>query len=572
MQVTGNYNALNADGSINALPRQMIAKEYFKNHADSVDFLVFLSTFDFTTPEVGAMAFYTGVKNDTQGINQPIFDNTALYGSQGILQGTIDLGNVTTLAAAPYGTQLDQTLTVLNHEMMHRFGAYVRFKNADGTLNTSLLGKDSAHWSYLLDTKGSVMYGNGWNNNGDGTFTSTSARSGYSPLDLYLMGMIDKTQVPPMLLINNPAIDPTQLPQLGATVSGTATTVTIDDIIAAEGARVPDSTTSQKKFNVAYVLLARPGDDTSLAQPAIEILRSAWAGKYTTVTQGAGNIASVPATLNVYIDSSVSGSTVTGPDVTVTGGVVNSTGAETGITVNGVLATVSGSRFVANHVPLQSGANTISVSATDVNGLTASASCSVTDTPGYYLRIVPNVTSGTAPLNISFFINSSFNVTNSSVTTTGPAQLALTSVDGMNYTGTISFEGTYTVTASATGPDGLQYSDTVTFTVLSFNQLQTLIQGKWSGIAASVAANDVNGIVSYLPTYLQPEYTTALTALGSNLSLFSNYMTPLQFIGIVGGRAKFLTYRTEQIQGQPVQLAFPVYFIQENGIWKLSKF
>jgi hypothetical protein len=74
-----------------------------------------------------------------------------------------------------------------------------------------------------------------------------------------------------------------------------------------------------------------------------------------------------------------------------------------------------------------------------------------------------------------------------------------------------------------------------------------------------------------LPTYLQAEYTTALTALGSNLSIFNDYMTPLQFVGIVGGRVKFLTYRTEQIQGQPVQLAFPVYFIQENGIWKLSK-
>ena len=573
IQVVGNYDAKNADGSVNALPREMIAKEYFKNHSDTVDFLVFLSTFDYATPEVGAMAFYMGVKNDTQGINQPIFDNTALFGSQGILQGTIDLGNVTALAAAPYGPLLDQTLTFHAHEMLHRFAAYINYKNPDGTLNTSLLGKDNVHWSYLLDTQGSVLYGNGWTNNGNGTFTSTSVMSGYSLLDLYLMGMIPKTQVPPMLLISNPAIDPTQLPQLGATISGTATTVSIDDIIAAAGPRVPDSTTSKKTFNFAYVLLTRPGDDTSLAQPAIEILRSAWAGKYTTVTQGIGNIASVPATLNVYIDSSVSGATVTGPDVTVTGAVVNSTGAETGVTVNGVLAAVSGSRFVANHVPLQPGANTISVSATDVNGLTASASCTVTDTPGYYLRIVPNVSSGTAPLNISFSIDSSFIVTNPSMTTSGPASLTLTAASATQYTGTISFEGTYNVTASATGPDGQQYGDTVTFNVLSSNQLSSLLQAKWNGIKASIAANDINGIVSYLPTYLQPEYTSAFTSMGSsNLALLNNYMTPLQFVGIVGDRAKFLTFGTEIIQGQPVQLAFPVYFIQENGIWKLSHF
>jgi hypothetical protein len=40
---------------------------------------------------------------------------------------------------------------------MHRFGAYVKFKNPDGTLNTALLGKDSAHWSYLLDTFHSIV-------------------------------------------------------------------------------------------------------------------------------------------------------------------------------------------------------------------------------------------------------------------------------------------------------------------------------------------------------------------------------------------------------------------------------
>jgi hypothetical protein len=572
MQVTGNYDALNADGSINALPRQMIAKEYFKNHSDTVDFLVFLSTFDFTTPEVGAMAFYTGVKNDTQGINQPIFDNTALYGSQGILQGTIDLGNVTALGAAPYGTLLDQTLKLQAHEMLHRFAAHVNYKNPDGTLNTSLLGKDNDHWSYLLDTQGSVLYGNGWTNNGNGTFTSTSVMSGYSPLDLYLMGMIPQTQVPPMLLISNPAIDPTQLPQLGATISGTATTVSINDIIAAAGPRVPDSTTSQKTFNFAYVLLTRPGDNTSLAQPAIEILRSAWAGKYKTVTQGTGSIASVPATLNVYIDSSVSGATVAGPDVTVTGAVVNSTGAETGVTVNGVLATVNGSQFVANHVPLQSGANTISVSATDVNGLTASASCSVTNTPGYYLRIVPNVTSGTAPLNISFYIDSPFIVTNPTMTTTGPVALALTTAAGTNYTGTISFEGTYTVTASATGPDGQQYSDTVTFTVLSTSQMQTLLQGKWSGIAAKIAANDVDGSVAYFVNSIQANYLETFNALGANFPGLANQLNPINLVYVNDSRAQCSMIRNEVTQGGMVPVEYVVYFSNEDGIWKLRDF
>lgn len=320
-------------------------------------------------PQADTQGFYLTVKNDLQGINQAIADNAAAFGSTGKLQGTIDLGNISQLAAAPYGAKLEETVTTLNHELMHRFGSYVRFKNQDRTLNTSLLGRDNAHWSYLLDSKGSLMYGNGWKDNGNSTFTSTSVMSGYSQLDLYLMGMIPKEQVPPMLLIDNPAIDYTKLPHLGDTITGTARTVTIDDIIAAEGERIPNSTTSQKKFNVGFVLLSKPGENTTAAAQAIETLRKAWAGRFAELTNGVGGIANVPASLDVVIDSPANGATITGPDVTVSGTIINTTGAETGVVVNGMPATVNGSRFIVNHVPLQLGSNSLSITATDVNGL-----------------------------------------------------------------------------------------------------------------------------------------------------------------------------------------------------------
>ena len=66
-----------------------------------------------------------------------------------------------------------------------------------------------------------------------------AAEKYYSPLDLYLMGFYDKTQVPPMLLIHNPDIDPARMPETGVTISGTPRYITIDDIIAAEGERIP---------------------------------------------------------------------------------------------------------------------------------------------------------------------------------------------------------------------------------------------------------------------------------------------------------------------------------------------
>jgi hypothetical protein len=121
--------------------------------------------------------------------------------------------------------------------------------------------------------------------------------------------------------------------------------------------------------------------------------------------------------------------------------VINTTGAETGVTVNGIPATVSGNSFVANHVPLQQGNNTITIRATDANGLTAATTRSVSTASGNYLRIVPNVESGTAPFDISFHLDGSFAITNPAVTCAGSVQLVLTAVSATEYSGGHSLRG-----------------------------------------------------------------------------------------------------------------------------------
>ncbi len=183
--------------------------------------------------------------------------------------------------------------------MMHRWAAYLKFKDATGSVSSALLGQDSAHWSFLLDSAGSVMYGNVWQDNSNGTFTSTTPQGqmkSYSPLDLYLMGMIDKSKVPPMLLINSPATDSTQLPQAGVTVTGTAQYVTIDQIIAAMGPRIPDATTSQKSFKTAFIFATQPGTFTGKELYGIENIRSGQVTRFSILTNGQGivEVASTP--------------------------------------------------------------------------------------------------------------------------------------------------------------------------------------------------------------------------------------------------------------------------------------
>ncbi|MEW6110166.1 MAG: hypothetical protein AB1632_13530 [Nitrospirota bacterium] len=43
MEVNGNYDAKNPDGTINSVPRQAIANEFFKTHKDGYDFLIIFS-------------------------------------------------------------------------------------------------------------------------------------------------------------------------------------------------------------------------------------------------------------------------------------------------------------------------------------------------------------------------------------------------------------------------------------------------------------------------------------------------------------------------------------------------
>lgn len=298
MEVTGDYNAINPDGTVNSAPRETIAKEFFRLHKDEYDFIVIFSNFDFQMPATGVAAFYLGVKNDTEGIGKLLFDYTELFGSNGKLQGIIDMGNISNLIADPLDPNFEKTLRILSHEQMHRWGAYVQYIDENGEISTALLGKDDEHWSFLLDSQASVLYGNDWKDNGDGTFTSIAIQKYTSPLDLYLMGLYEKSQVPPLLLINNPDIDPWKMPEVGAKISGTPQYISIDDIIAAEGERIPGPSESQKTFKTAFILITAPDTFNVYDLYGIENIRNGWVTRFSILTDGAGLVQVVPTPLD----------------------------------------------------------------------------------------------------------------------------------------------------------------------------------------------------------------------------------------------------------------------------------
>lgn len=304
VEVSGDYNAL-IDGVWNHEARKVLAREFYRTHGDDYDFLVIFTNFDFDLPEVDAAAYFTPVQNQVQGIGLDTFDDSTNYSIDGQplerLQGTIDMANLSGYVTDPTDPGFETTLKILAHELSHRWGAYVHFIDEQGQQSDALLGIADAHWSFLLDSEGSTLYGNNWQDNGDGTFTSMPPEQGqegfnfgriFSPLDLYLMGVLAPNEVPPMTLLESPGVAADLPPVVGETIVATAKTVTIDQVVAAEGVRHPSAADAQAEWRIGYIYAVVPGSwnaasaEARVETAAIATVGQEWSQRFSLLTDG----------------------------------------------------------------------------------------------------------------------------------------------------------------------------------------------------------------------------------------------------------------------------------------------
>jgi len=143
------------------------------------------------------------------------------------------------------------------------------------------------------------MGGGVWQDNFDGTFTQLDddyyvPATGFSYLDLYLMGLIAPSEVPDFFILRN--LVPTGRDANGRSiVKADRTRITIQDVIAVEGPRQPDVDHAQKRFNTGMVVMVEHGK-----KPSRELIertngiRAAWIDYFATVT---GHRASMTATV-----------------------------------------------------------------------------------------------------------------------------------------------------------------------------------------------------------------------------------------------------------------------------------
>ncbi|MCB1585810.1 MAG: Ig-like domain repeat protein, partial [Xanthomonadales bacterium] len=285
----GNYDKT-IDGMPNHEARQAVMHEFFRHQDDDYDFIFVFTQFEFDTGE--ATAFANSIFNDVEGIGKELFDYRANY-SSGILQSIIDMADVNRWEFNPANRNYDALLDTVIHEFMHRWGISVKYIDANGEVSNRLLGRSNSHWSYYFNSNASVMYGSLWQEIQQGQFQTIDTRHSLSPLDLYLAGFIDRDSVADMFVIDNASQGHnTDIPPpVGTRISGEKELVSINDIIAYEGQRIPDNVNSQHEFKVKFILLKSPDDEIdTIAVANIFTLSKEFQKRFHAETHGIGII------------------------------------------------------------------------------------------------------------------------------------------------------------------------------------------------------------------------------------------------------------------------------------------
>lgn len=267
-----------------------VVQKFFQTHPDNYDQVIIWTH----APLIDdAFAYETTIANEVQGLGIPLFDVSRDFGSGGRLRSFAVMDWIGKYPEDPGQKFLGEnsTVSVLGQEVGHRWLAFFEFRDHTGEESTQLLGRGDAHWSFFFDSDASVMEGNDIEDLGGGAFRTVGAVSRYSLLDQYAMGLVSPSQVPPFFYVQSPTnINPNRNresgPQVGVTFNGTRRDVLIDDIIAANGPRVPSSDESARVHRQAFIYVTTAGNPSSADVAKIDRIRLAWEEFFFTATDG----------------------------------------------------------------------------------------------------------------------------------------------------------------------------------------------------------------------------------------------------------------------------------------------
>jgi YVTN family beta-propeller protein len=276
--------------------------------------------------------------------------------------------------------------------------------------------------------------------------------------------------------------------------------------------------------------------------------------------------------IDIIINSPAAGASINGNSVIVTGSIANAANVETGVTVNGIAASLINNQFAVNNVSLAEGQNTITVTATDTNGTTATKSIAVNAVvnASNHIKLSAYPESGLAPLEITLRVNGTFSISNPVITSTGPGaveRLVSNNLDEFKYK--MTTEGVYYFTAQATGPDSNTYSDTIAITALPLAQIDTLLRAKWVSLTDALQQGDTASALSFMSPPRRDNYEIVFNLLKDQWpSIIATY-SGLTVMNIEGSIAK---YELSAMKNGKTYV-YEIDFIKDSsGLWLIEEF
>lgn len=439
-------------------------------------------------------------------------------------------------------------------------GVLANDSDPEGATLTAQLVSGPSHGTLTLNSNGSFAYTPTANYVGSDSFTYvTNDGTTNSNVATVTITILDATP---------PAVTAFTVPATATTLNVPITSfiatdnVEVTGYLVTESAAAPSSTAGgwSATAPISYTFTS-PGNKTLYA----------WA------KDAAGNVSlsrtasvTISYLLGVTLDSPLSGATINRPDVMVIGTVTNAAGYETGVTVNGVVAIVYGNQYVANHVPLLEGSNTITVTATDAYGTTSTASVTVTAiNSGNCIRLTADTQSGVTPLTTTLRVDGTFSIGNSTLSMTGPTQPEILSSSADQYQIKMTTEGMYFFTANVAGPDQNQYQDTVAVGALNLAALDTLLRGKWNAMTTALGNRDITTALTYISPRTRAIYQLMYTAIIDQLPAMVATQTAFNFAS-ANNNAVFYDLVTME---NGVAFHYEVVFVRDtNGLWVIQDF
>ena len=268
-----------------------LTRKFYSSHDDNYDQLVLWTDTSLITD---AFAYETTVKNEVTGLGIDTYDLAGDFGSAGRLRSLVVMDWIGKYPDNPAQKFLGEnnTVSLLGQESGHRWLAFLEFRDRGMGIQRSdaLLGRDQVHWSFFLDSDGSVMEGNDIEDLGGGSFRTAGAVQRYSLLDQYAMGLISPSRVPPFFYVENPtnmSADRTagSSPQAGVTFNGTRREILIQDILDVHGARSPSAADSARVHRQAFIFMVSAGrSQDAAAISKIDLIRRSWEAFFLEAT------------------------------------------------------------------------------------------------------------------------------------------------------------------------------------------------------------------------------------------------------------------------------------------------